>query len=56
MFEPTMFGYPRIYFFPEQGPIERHAGEFLDKEHTSPPFYAKRIHYRVFSPLHFPVP
>jgi hypothetical protein len=48
MFEPTMFGYARIYFFPERGPVERHAGKFLDKEHTSPPFYAKRIHYRIF--------
>ena len=48
MFEPTMFGYTRIYFFPEQGPIKRHAGEFLDKEHTSPPFYAQRIEYGLF--------
>ena len=46
--EPSMFGYTRIYFFPERGPIERHAGEFLDKEHTSPPFYAKRIPYKTF--------
>jgi len=46
MFEPTMFGYTRIYFFPERGRIERHAGEFLDKQHTSPPFYAQRMRYR----------
>ena len=40
---------PRIFFFPERGPIERHAGEFLDKDHNkSPPFYAKRIAYRTF--------
>ena len=48
MFEPTMFGYTRIYFFPEHGPIKRQAGEFLDKEHTSPPFYAERIAYKMF--------
>ena len=48
MHEPTMFGYTRIYFFPERGRIERHAGEFLDKEHKSPPFFAQRIRYRVF--------
>ena len=47
MHEPTMFGYTRIYFFPERGPIERHAGEFLDKQHTSPPFYAKRMRYGI---------
>jgi hypothetical protein len=41
-----MFGYSRIYFFPERGRIERHAGEFLDKQHTSPPFYARRVRYR----------
>jgi hypothetical protein len=46
MYEPTMFGYTRIYFFPERGRIERHAGEFLDKQHTSPPFYAQRLRYR----------
>ena len=49
MHAPTMFGYTRIYFFPERGPVERHAGEFLDKEHTSPPFYAKRIRYKLFA-------
>jgi hypothetical protein len=48
LFEPTMFGYTRIYFFPERGRIERHAGEFLDKQHTSPPFYAKRVRYKTF--------
>ena len=45
---PTMFGYTKIFFFPDRGRIERHAGEFLDKEHTSPPFYAKRIRYKLF--------
>ena len=48
MHEPTMFGYTRIYFFPERGRIERHAGEFLDKEHKSPPFFAQRIRYGLF--------
>lgn len=46
---PSMFGYTRIYFFPEIGRVERLAGEFLDKEHTSPPFFAKRIRYRGFA-------
>lgn len=44
---PTMFGYTSIYFFPERGRIERHAGEFLDKEHTSPPFYSRRVKYKL---------
>ncbi|MFM1815584.1 MAG: hypothetical protein RLZ98_2279 [Pseudomonadota bacterium] len=44
---PTMFGYTRIYFFPDHGRIERHAGEFLDKLHTSPPFFACRLRYRT---------
>ena len=35
---PAMFGYTRIYFFPETGRVERHAGEFLDKEHLSQRF------------------
>ena len=46
--EPSMFGYTRIYFFPAHGRIERHAGEFLDKENASPPFYAKRVRYKRF--------
>lgn len=45
---PTMFGYTRIYFYPEVGTIDRHAGEFLDKQHTSPPFFARRMRYRAF--------
>lgn len=45
--KPTMFGYTRIYFFPERGRIERHAGEFLDKQHNSQAFYAKRIRYKL---------
>jgi hypothetical protein len=48
MLEPTMFGYTRIYFFPERGRVERHAGEFLDKQHNSQAFYAKRIRYKFF--------
>jgi hypothetical protein len=48
MFEPTMFGYTRIYFFPERGRIKRHAGEFLDKQHISQPFFATRIRYKAF--------
>lgn len=43
---PDMFGYTRIYFFPDRGPIGRLAGEFLDKQHFSPPFYATRMRYR----------
>jgi hypothetical protein len=46
--QPDQFGYTRIYFFPRRGRIERHAGEFLDKEHKHPPFYARRIRYRLF--------
>lgn len=46
--QPTMFGYTNIYFFPAQGRILRHAGEFLDKEHLSSMFYAKRIRYGLF--------
>lgn len=45
---PAMFGYTRIYFFPEHGRVERHAGEFLDKEHLSQRFFAKRLHYGLF--------
>lgn len=45
---PDMFGYTRIYFFPDKGPIDRHAGEFLDKQHFSPPFYARRLRYGLF--------
>lgn len=45
---PAMFGYTRIYFFPETGRIERQAGEFLDKEHQSQRFFAKRLHYGPF--------
>lgn len=39
--KPTMRGYTEIYFFPEEGPIARHAGEFLDKEHNYR-FYSER--------------
>lgn len=42
--KPTMRGYTEIYFFPLEGSIERHAGEFLDKEHNYR-FYAQRKHY-----------
>lgn len=39
--KPTMRGYTEMYFFPDVGPLERHAGEFLDKEHNYR-FYAQR--------------
>ena len=39
--KPTMRGYTEMYFFPDEGPITRHAGEFLDKEHNYR-FYARR--------------
>jgi hypothetical protein len=45
---PAMFGYTRIYFFPDQGPVERHAGEFLDKEHSSQLFFAERLRHGWF--------
>jgi hypothetical protein len=45
---PAMFGYTRIYFFPDQGRIERQAGEFLDKEHSSQHFFAERVNYGWF--------
>lgn len=37
-----MRGYTEIYFFPRRGRPERHAGEFLDKQHASVRFYALR--------------
>ena len=46
--EPTMFGYTQIYFFPDSGRVERQAGEFLDKEHESAAFFAKRHPYSMF--------
>jgi len=47
--KPTMEGYTKIFFFPGRGPIERHAGEFIDKQNNiSPPFYAKRLCYGLF--------
>ncbi len=47
-FSKTQFGYTRIHFFPAQGQVQRHAGEFLDKEHKSPPFFARRLRYTTF--------
>lgn len=38
-----MRGYTEIYFFPRKGRPQRHAGEFLDKQHASVRFYALRI-------------
>ena len=38
-----MRGYTEIYFFPKHRRPERHAGEFLDKQHKSVRFYAKKL-------------
>lgn len=38
-----MRGYTEIYFFPRKGKPQRHAGEFLDKQHAAVRFYALRI-------------
>lgn len=40
---PAMRGYTEIYFFPKQAMAQRHAGAFLDREHTSDiRFYARK--------------
>lgn len=41
-----MRGYTEIYFFPDDAVPERHAGEFLDKEHNSARFYARKLKSR----------
>ena len=47
--EPSMEGYTKIYFFPEGRPAERHAGKFLDPNHTTDiRFYAVRQRYGWF--------
>ncbi len=46
--KPIMRGYTEIYFFPEEGTIHRHAGEFLDKEHHFR-FYAERRRFGRFA-------
>ncbi len=38
-------GYTEIYFFPKDGEFERHAGEFVDKDHNAARFYARRLTY-----------
>jgi len=46
--KPTMRGYTEMYFFPDEGPILRQAGEFLDKEHNYR-FYAERRRFGRFA-------
>ncbi len=49
MHRPDMRGYTEIFFFPNDGLAERHAGKFLDPQHTSDiRFYAGKQHYRLF--------
>lgn len=46
---PDMRGYTEIFFFPNDGMAERHAGKFLDPRHTSDiRFYAKKQEYPRF--------
>jgi hypothetical protein len=46
---PDMRGYTEIFFFPNDGLPERHAGKFLDPNHTTDiRFYARKQRYRVF--------
>ena len=43
---PDMRGYTEIYFFPREGVPQRHAGKFLDPQHTSDiRFYARKQRY-----------
>lgn len=42
-----MRGFTEIYFFPTDQRPERHAGEFLDKEHNAARFYARRLPARL---------
>lgn len=46
--QDRMQGFTQIYFFPKGEPVERHAGEFLDKEHNAARFYAQRTKYKRF--------
>lgn len=43
--DARMRGYTEMYFFPKDGEFERHAGEFLDKQHNAARFYARRLRY-----------
>jgi hypothetical protein len=46
---PEMRGYTEIFFFPNGELAERHAGKFLDPNHTSDiRFYARKRQYRRF--------
>jgi hypothetical protein len=46
---PDMRGYTEIFFFPKNALAVRHAGKFLDPNHTNDiRFYAKRLRYRMF--------
>jgi hypothetical protein len=46
---PDMRGYTEIYFFPNDGLAERHAGKFLDPRHTSDiRFYARKQKHALF--------
>lgn len=46
--DARMRGYTEIYFFPKGEPVERHSGEFLDKQHNAARFYARRLTYKRF--------
>jgi hypothetical protein len=43
----VMRGYTEMHFFPKDGPFERHAGEFIDKQHNAARFYARRFKYGI---------
>ncbi len=46
---PDMRGYTEVYFFPMQGLAQRHAGKFLDAQHTTDiRFYARKQKYKLF--------
>ncbi len=49
MHYPDMRGYTEIFFFPRDGLAERHAGKFLDPNHTRDiRFYAKKHRSGLF--------
>jgi hypothetical protein len=49
MHQPEMRGYTEMYFFPVDTVAQRHAGRFLDPQHTHDiRFYAEKHHYRPF--------
>jgi hypothetical protein len=47
---PDMRGYTEIFFFPNGALAERHAGKFLDPNHTTDiRFYARKQRYRLLA-------